>query len=216
MTMSNNVSIEKFYEAQEGVLNDLKAKKDVLEKIKKAEYPLIVKWQMMISVLLPLQFEYIKKLGFTNDQTALMDFNAQLMEYQKTDQKLKDLNDAKWNFLFEQAFGITKVDKISQDQAIALVTDISNEIMSERFLQQVDQFMTTLDPKLTLIEKRQSLLSLLMPMQLHIMSQHGFEGEQGYVQAQKALIEYLHNPQMIEVATKAQMTLFKRAGLLEQ
>lgn len=214
--MNNDLSIEKFYEIQQKVLDDLKAKQDTFEKIKKAEYPLIVKWQMMISVLLPVQFEHIKNLGFKNDQTALIEFNSQLMNYQQHDQKLKDLNDAKWNFIFEHAFNMSTVQKISQEEAVALVKDISNEIMSDYFLSQVDQFMATVDPKLSLIEKRQSLITILMPLQMHVMAKHGFVGEEGYVQAQKALIEYLHNPEMLETATKAQMALFKRAGLLEQ
>ncbi|MBS0285810.1 MAG: hypothetical protein JSR17_00420 [Proteobacteria bacterium] len=212
--MMNTLSIEKLYESQQTLLDMLKTKQDVFAKIKTVNYPLIVKWQMMLGVLLPIQFEILKKIGFTNEQTALIEYNAQLMQTQKDDQKLRELNEAKWNYIFEQAFDITSVQKISQEQALALIKDISIEMMSENFLKQVDAFMAKLDPNMPLIEKRQHLLTLLIPMQMSVMSKHGFAGEQGYVQAQKALMEYLHEPQMIEQASKAQIALFTRAGLM--
>ncbi|MGD9591614.1 MAG: hypothetical protein AB7V32_03745 [Candidatus Berkiella sp.] len=212
--MSTPPSIEEFYQSQQTVFDALKAKQDVLAKIKAAQYPLIVKWQMLLSVLLPIQFENIKKMGFTNEQSALVDYNTQLMMYQQNDQKLKDLNNAKWQYIFEQAFDIKEVQTISQEQAIALIKDISNEMMSEPFLSQVDKFMATLDPNMQIIEKRQALLSILIPMQMNVMARHGFNGEQGYIQAQKALMDYMHDPNMIEMATKAQIQLFTRAGLM--
>lgn len=212
--MNALVNIEKFYDSQQKIIDELKAKQDVLAKIKAVQYPLIVKWQMMLSVLLPIQFENIKKIGFTNEQSALVDYNAQLMHYQQLDQKLKDLNDAKWNYIFEQAFDVKTVDNITKDQAMMLIKDISTEMMSETFLTQVDEFMAKLDPKMQVLEKRQALLSLLIPMQMQVMGRHGFEGEKGYVQAQKALMDHMHEPQMIEMATKAQITLFNRAKLM--
>ena len=207
-------SIEKFYESQHAVIDKLKAKQDTFDKIKAAQYPLIIKWQMLLSVLLPIQFEEVKQLGYTNEQSALIDFNAQLMQYQQTDQKLKDLNDAKWQFIFEQAFEIKTVQSITSEQALALIKDISTEMMSEHFLTQVDQFIAKLDPKMPVLEKRQALLSILIPMQMNIMAKHGFAGEQGYVQAQKSLMDYMHEPKMIEMASKAQVALFSRAGLM--
>lgn len=212
--MSTLVSVEKFYDSQQTVLEKLKAKQDVLAKIKAAQYPLIVKWQMLLSVLLPIQFEEVKKLGFTNEQSALIDFNGQLMHYQQTDQKLKALSDAKWNYIFEQAFDIKEIQAVTQEQALALIKDITSEMMSEHFLSSVDQFMGKLDPNMQVLEKRQALLSILIPMQMNVMARHGFVGEQGYVQAQKALMDYMHEPKMIEMASKAQMALFTRAGIM--
>ncbi len=212
--MSMLIGVEKFYESQQKVLDELKAKQETLAKIKAIDYPLIVKWQMMLGVLLPIQFEQVKKLGFTNEQTALIEFNAQLMHYQHTDEKIKALNAEKWNYIFEQAFDMKTVQSMSQAQALALIKDISQEMTSEAFLGQVDQFMAKLDPNMPLMEKRQAILSLLIPVQLNVMTKHGFPGEQGYVQAQKALMEHMHEPQMIEMATKAQMTLFTRAKLM--
>lgn len=212
--MINALSIDKFYESQQTLLDMLKSKQDVFEKIKTVNYPLIVKWQMMLGVLLPIQFEIIKKLGFISEQTALIEYNSQLMQYQKDDQKLRELNEAKWNYIFEQAFDIKTVQNISKEEALDLIKDISNEMISDSFLNQVDAFMAKLDPNMPILEKRQHLLALLIPMQMNVMSKHGFTGEQGYVQAQKALMEHLHEPQMIELASKAQVTLFSRAGLM--
>ncbi len=212
--MSTLVAVDKFYDSQQNVIDKLKSKQDVFAKIKGAQYPLIVKWQMLLSVLLPIQFEEVKKLGFTNEQSALIDFNAQLMQHQQTDQKLKALNDEKWHYIFEQAFEIKEIQNVTQEQALALIQDITAEMMSEHFLSSVDQFMGKLDPKMQVLEKRQALLSILIPMQMNVMARHGFAGEQGYVQAQKALMDYMHEPKMIEMASKAQMALFTRAGLM--
>ncbi len=47
-----------------------------------------------------------------------------------------------------------------------------------------------------------------------IMKKHGFAGEQGYIQAQRALMEYYSDPLILEQSKQAQTAVFKRAGLL--
>ncbi len=49
---------------------------------------------------------------------------------------------------------------------------------------------------------------------MSVMAKHGFEGEIGYIQAQRALMDYFSDPLIKELSNKAQMTVFKRAGLL--
>lgn len=207
-------NVETIQKAQEEIFNKVKSQADTLAKIKAMPYPLIVKWQMLLSVLLPIQVETIKNYGFTNEQTALLEYSSQLMHFQEMDSHLRSVGDSKWSYIFEHAFGLPTVQKVTQAQAAALMNDISNEMVSDEFLAQVDQHMGKLDPKLPLQEKRQALLGILLPLQLAVMAKHGFTGEEGYVQAQKALMDYMHDPQMMEKATKAQLTLFTRAGVM--
>ncbi|MBS0290460.1 MAG: hypothetical protein JSS07_10570 [Proteobacteria bacterium] len=212
--MSNALSTEQLYQAQEQLISQLKSKEKQLTEIQTAKYPLIIKWQMLVAVLLPLQIEIVKKLGFNNEQTALIEFNKQLTDVQNQDKKLLDLNQQKWNYIFEKAFDLKTQQEMTLEQAKILIKDISSAMLNDSFLQQVDELARKFDPKTNLMEKRQALIGLILPLQLTIMDKHGFAGEEGYVHVQRALLDYLHDPEIIENATKAQITIFNRAGAL--
>jgi len=213
--MTQVLTIEQLRQAQEQIISGLKAKEKDLAQIQAVSYPLIIKWQMLLGVLLPIQIETAKKFGFTNEQTALIEFNKQLIDQQQNDPQLQSLNEQKWHTIFKQAFNMDSVQKITLEQARNLVAEISTEMMSEHFLKQVDQTMGQIDPKADLMQKRQTLITVLLPMQMAVMAKHGFEGEQGYVQAQRALMDYLHDPQIMEKAAKSQIALFTRAKVMD-
>jgi hypothetical protein len=205
---------EQLLASQQTIFDTLKTKDKQFAEIKNAQYPLIIKWQMMLGLVLPIQMEIIKKLGYTDEQRALLEYNKQLMDSQQTDTKLREINDQKWDFIFEQAFGMPAAKKMTIEQARSLIADISAGMVAEPFLGQVDQLMKQLPPNADIMNKRQALLSVLLPLHMSIMAKHGFEGEQGYVQAQKALMDHLHDPEIMQKSLQAQEILFRRAGVL--
>lgn len=62
--------------------------------------------------------------------------------------------------------------------------------------------------------KRQALLQVLLPLHMSVIEKHGFMGEEGYVQAQRALMDFYHVPELMEGANLAQKVIFQRAGVM--
>lgn len=61
---------------------------------------------------------------------------------------------------------------------------------------------------------QQGLLQVLLPLHMSVMERHGFMGEEGYVQAQRALMDFYHVPEIMQGANYAQKVVFERARLL--
>jgi hypothetical protein len=125
------------------------------------------------------------------------------------------LNTQKWLFIFDKAFGITEFKEISLQKAQSLIEEIAEEMTSEAFLVQIDQVINSLKPNASLIEKRQAVLTILFPLHMSIMTRHGFDGETGYIQAQRAIMDYYHDPLIAQRAAYAQSIVFKRAQLIQ-
>lgn len=205
---------ELLLQAQQNILTRLKAQVADLQAIKASELPLVNKWQILLSVILPIQLEVIKDLGLGDDQLALAHFNQACLEHSLQDEQLHDLNAQKWAFLLDKTFGIKELIEISLEQARLLAQDIVDAMLSESFLLEVDRVMATVPDDASLLLKRQKLLTVLMPLHMSVMQEHGFEGEEGYIQAQRALMDYYHDPLIMAGVSRAQTVLFKRAGLI--
>jgi hypothetical protein len=96
-------------------------------------------------------------------------------------------------------------------EAESLISEIAREMTSEFFLAQIDSVIHSLPPNASLIEKRQAVLTILFPLHMSVMARHGFEGETGYIQAQRATMDYYYDPLISLKAAHAQAIVFKRA-----
>jgi len=212
--MNPILTSEQLRAAQTEIFDTLKGRQAQLEQIRGLTIPLMEKWARFLIVILPIQLRVIKALGFGDNQAALANFNEQYMRASEEDLSLRMLNSNKWKFLLEKAFGVTEFKEMTLEEARNLIEDISQEMTSESFLEKLDVAIAQLKDPNSMNEKRQILLSLLFPMQMAIMEKHGFGGEKGYVQAQRALIEYHYDHIISGHATQAQNTVFKRLKLL--
>lgn len=200
--------------AQKKITEALKQKEPDFVKIRESLEPIAIRWQAFIGVVLPAQLDAIKDLGFAQDQSGLMEFNRQVMHESTEDRELTKINCDKWAFLLEAAFGITESPTIDLKTARALVTDIADAMTVEFFLKKIDQLKEGFSEEASMLDKRQALLQLIVPVHMLIMQRYGFEGDLGYVKAQRALVDFYHDPVIKEQSIKAQQTVFARAELL--
>lgn len=209
------LSVEQLYAIQTEIFDLLKAKESSLTAIQGTSLPLMEKWQGFLQLILPIQLEALKNQGLETNQLELSRFNEQYMRLSAEYPTLFELNKQKWLFLFEKAFGVTEFKEISLEKAQSLMADIVDEMTSETFLEQVDSVINDLEAEATLIQKRTALLSVLFPLHMLVMAKHGFEGETGYIQAQRAMMDYYFDPKISQSATSAQSIVFKRAQLID-
>lgn len=200
-------------EAQTEIFALLKQKEEQLIAIRNSEEPLIEKWQKFLGVILPIQIMVIRKHGYAGNQKGLAEYNEKLVKESETNAELKKLNEDKWIYLFKTAFGMNEVKTITLEDAQKMTREIADAMTSEEFLQKIDEVMSTLKDG-SMIEKRQRLLDVLLPAQMEVMERYGFPGEEGYIQAQRAMMDYFFDPVVIEEAQRAQDTIFKRAKLM--
>jgi len=203
------------FQAQEQIFSSLKDEESKLEAIQNSGEPLVNKWQKFLEVILPIQIEAIKNLGYGSDQAALANFNEQFIKASAQDPALRELNEQKWIFLLEKAFGLQEQKPISLEQARSLIGDIASAMASETFLQEIDRTFELLSDQASLLERRQQLLTVLFPLHMSIMGKHGFSGDHGYIQAQRALMDYYSDPFIMEQSKLAQIAVFKRAKLIK-
>jgi hypothetical protein len=206
-------TMEQLYTIQAEIFEQLKSHEADLNAIREAKGTLIEKWQQFLQVILPIQLQVLKKYGLDDNQRALSQFNEQYMHSSAQYPALFELNRQKWLFLFDKAFGVTDFKEISLEKVQSLIIDIVEEMTSESFLQQVDDQINVLGKEATLLQKRQALLSVLFPLHTSVMAKHGFEGEIGYIQAQRAIMDYYYDPVISQKSAYAQWVVFKRAQL---
>lgn len=209
------MKVENFLSAQTQINNLLRERSDELSQIKSSEEPLITRWQQLIGFVLPIQLQVIQNYGYAGDQTGLSLFNKNFMKLSESSVELKELNENKWRFLFKQAFGITEYKEMSLEKAQALIQEIAGAMTSSAFLEEVDRTFEQVDHLIPLPQRRQKLLEILLPLHMSVMSKHGFEGESGYIQVQRGLMDYYSDPLIKEAAAQAQQVVFKRAHLLD-
>lgn len=207
------LTLDQFFDIQSELMDEIKNQEAKLMMIRGLDQPIAIKWQAFIGIILPLQILTIAKHGFSADQKGLSNFNDQLMKLNQEHELLHSLNQKKWEYLLEKAFGINQVEKVSLAEARALINEISEEMMAEEFLQVVDQIALLFAGEETLTQRRQKLLEVIFPLHMRVMEKHGFEGDDGYIKAQRAIMEHYYDPQIMEMAAKAQNVVFKRAKL---
>ena len=200
--------------AQNKIMELLKAKEPDLIKIRESDQSIAIRWQAFIGVVLPTQLQAIKGLGFAEDQLGLMEFNRQVIQASAEDRELEKINCDKWDFLLEKAFGVTEAPRIDLKTARALVTDITQAMTVEFFLEKIDKLKEGFSKEASMLDKRQELLEIIVPVHKLIMERYGFLGDLGYVKAQRALVDFYHDPVIQEQSIKAQQTVFARANLL--
>lgn len=210
----HTLSDEELLNAQTRIFNLIKSNELKLIAIQENRIPLVKKWQQFLQLILPIQLEIIKTYGLEGNQLGLSIFNKQYMERSLENPTLSQLNKQKWLFLFEKTFGATEFKQLSLKETQDLVEDIASAMTSDYFLNQIDDAMNSLNEDVSMIQKREHLLTILFPLHMSVMERHGFKGELGYIQAQKAIMDYYHDPKISQDSSHAQSVIFKRAKLL--
>lgn len=215
MDQNQRLSTEQLLNIQNEIYNKIQFNEYKLLLIKEKSGSLVEKWQELLQVVLPIQMDVIKAYTLGNNQLGLSKFNEEYSRCSLKATALFELNIQKWLFVFDRTFGITEFKEISLQEAQSLIQEIAEEMTSETFLAQIDCRINSLKPDASLIEKRQAVLTILFPLHMSIMAKHGFDGETGYIQAQRAIMDYYHDPLISQMAAHAQSVVFKRAQLIQ-
>jgi len=197
-------------QAQQEVLQSLKSRETEIKKIRTFEGNLIEKWQAFLGIILPIQMEAIGKFGYEESMDGLQQFNADFLIESANDAELKRINDGKWEFLFNEAFGLKEVRSIDLETARKMINDIATEMISDRFLKKLEDLVGELPSDADIVRKRKELLTLLLPVHMSVMESFGFEGEQGYLQAQRALMDHMADPEIQRKSLEAQRVVFDK------
>ena len=215
MNQSQQLSIEELLIVQNEIYNKIQLNEHTLLLIKENKSSLIQKWQELLKVILPIQMDVIKAYNLGENQLGLSKFHEECTRCSLESTALRELNTQKWLYIFDKTFGITEFKEISLEKAQGIIVEIAEEMTSEAFLTQVDSVIHSLEPDASLIEKRQAILTILFPLHMSVMARHGFAGETGYIQAQRAIMDYHHDPLIAQRAAHAQSVVFKRAQLTQ-
>ncbi len=215
MNQNHSLSIEQLLTIQNEIYNKIQLNEDNLRLIKDKSGSLIEKWQELLQVILPIQMDVIKAYNLGDNQSGLSKFNEEYTRRSSESVALSKLNTEKWLFIFDKTFDITEFKEISLQEAQNLIEEIAEEMTSETFLTQIDRLINSVRPEASLIEKRQAVLTILFPLHMAVMERHGFNGEMGYIQAQRAIMDYYHDSQIAQRAAHAQSVVFRRAQLIQ-
>jgi hypothetical protein len=208
------LSLEQLLTIQKEIYDRIQLDESKLLLIKDHSGSLMEKWQQLLQVILPIQLDVIKTHVVGDNQFGLSTFNAEYIRCLSESIALRELNTQKWLFLFDKAFGITEFKEISLQEAQSLISEIAEEMTSEAFLTQIDCVIGSLKAEASLLEKRQAILTILFPLHMSVMASHGFVGTAGYIQAQRAIMDYYHDPLIAERASQAQSIVFGRTAIL--
>jgi hypothetical protein len=202
---SHALSTEQLLAIQNAIYANIQLHTSELHLIREKPCSLVEKWQELLQVILPIQLDALQQT-----QLNLSKFNEEYSRCALTSTVLRNVNAQKWLYIFAEAFGITEFKEISLQEAQGLITEIAKEMTSEDFLRCID---SVVQPHASLIEKRQAILTVLFPLHLSVMARYGFHGEAGYIQAQRAIMDYYYDPLIAQTAAHAQSIVFKRANL---
>lgn len=209
----SDLTMDQVFDIQAEIFDNLKGREKDLIRIRESEEPIIVRWQAFIGTVLPIQIEVVARHGFSADQAGLSSFNNKLMKFNQEHAELRKINEKKWEYLLDKAFGVTNFRKITLKDAQDLIGEIADSMVSESFLEKVDQVKKLFGEELSMVDKRKHLLEIIFPLHMQIMEKHGFIGDTGYVEAQRAIMDFYYDPMIMKKAIKAQHTVFQRAGL---
>jgi hypothetical protein len=207
-------SDEQLLTIQKETLAKLRALQDALAALRNHPGSLVEKWQQLLQIVLGAQLDVMKRHDLITDQTTLSRFNDAYAQRAQDSAELATLNKEKWLFVFDKVFGIREFKELSLSDARLLIADIVDAMTAPTFLQTVDASVAALPLSASLIERRQAVMTVLFPLHLSVMAKHGFPGEEGYIQAQRALMDHYSDPIIAQSASRAQAVVFRRARLI--
>lgn len=209
----SKLSIEQIKDVQLSIISAIKASLKDFEQIRALASPVINQWQAFIGLMLPIQQKAIQLYSFSGDQQGLTAFNHLLAKH-LDNPEVRQLNQEKWDIALSAAFGIKKDKNINLSEAQMIICEIADTLTSNDSLAKFDKLSLQFDESLSMVEKRQRALEIILPMQMNVFSKYGFEGQQGYLIAQACLVEHYHDPIISAKANEAMSLIFSKLGLI--
>lgn len=149
-------------------------------------------------------------------------------ELQRSDSRGEELQAAakeRWGLLFSRGLGMdVEKEDIPLVKAQEIVRQQCNDMQKESFLEKIDAELKSVRSKLPAgtteeeakMKMQEAILIMLMPLQMNVYGSHGYEGDEGYIRMQAALLNHHGDEQIMYNTAVATTVLFRRAGLMPQ
>lgn len=178
--------------------------------------PLADRWNGMLQLFMTTTVNNIVPLGFSADQQGIMAYNQQfstlIASGGEQTNELRGLNKKIWELMLLKAFNAKLGDPITLHQAREIQAKISARLLSPDFHDRVDKVVGEFGASATEAEKHSKLLTLIMDGQMEIISEHSYDGEEGFVRFQAQLMEHSQDS-IIQSSAAAVVSVYERAGL---
>jgi len=175
------------------------------------------KWQKMMEVRLTTELHVINAFGYESSEMGMMAYRqtmhqlmqttrpADLLALQKIDQQI-------WAEMIRRSFAI-ETEPIAVGAARQVVATVTSRMQQDAFIEDVIRALHGLGPDASEVDKNQELQHHLLGVWLDVLPGLGYEGEDGYVRFQAALVEHSQDPQVMTLIQSALMSVTSRTGL---
>lgn len=178
----------------------------------------LAKWQHTNAVLVHATLKVLPQVGFAADAAGLQAYSEAFAERMRNDEPearatLRELNEAKWKVLLRDAFGCEPAPPLGLPKARELAIAMVDALQDEALLKQVEEARGGLAARLSEAERQTMVARALVSVQSEVVQKHGFEGDQGYAQAQVCLMEHAGDAVVTASIAAATTNLYARAGI---
>eukprot|EP00049_Salpingoeca_infusionum_P008758 m.144228 g.144228 ORF g.144228 m.144228 type:complete len:271 (+) comp14117_c0_seq2:49-861(+) len=177
------------------------------------ELPFPMKWQAGMSIFMTSQAQVLALYNL-NTEEYTQQYHAMCQSHPQKNELQQGSGKVHRTFA-KEAFGVVIPDDermaVEQARTIASLTGMS--LQDEKFLKKVDAAISALGPKPSDEERQQAMMLQLLPQQMAVASENGFEGDAGYVRLQTLLLEHAADQQLMYHTLSGVLPVFRRAGL---
>eukprot|EP00298_Acanthocystis_sp_HF-20_P030421 c9567_g1_i1.p1 GENE.c9567_g1_i1~~c9567_g1_i1.p1 ORF type:complete len:311 (-),score=104.92 c9567_g1_i1:45-920(-) len=200
-----------------GYLQDGNAGKE-LDKIKSKvgdDSSISARWREMMNIVKKLQLHCIVPYGYQPDLRGLKLFNnsfSRLLESDPRKEELKVLEQRKWDVMLRRAFQLKQTKRIDLNQAREYTEKVAEALGRPEFVAEVIKLKGELTEKGLKQYLEEAVLGMMVDEQMKWMGKYGFEGEEGYIQMQHALLEHVYDPEVSHHQVSSTKIVFKALG----
>lgn len=188
-------------------LNSLRSSTDTLHK-----------WQQTNSLLIHATLRMLPQIGFQPDATGLQAYTEAFADEMRSGapevrEKLQQLNDTKWRVLLDEGYGCRPAPPFTLQEARNVAIAIVDALQEPEMIRQVEESRSGLGAHMSDLERQHMVARAVVGVQADVLAKHGFEGDQGFAQAQVALMQYAGDAVVTASVAAATTQFYARAGI---
>eukprot|EP00729_Bicosta_minor_P001889 gene1889-22491_t len=157
------------------------------------DQPIISRWQSVVTVWMGAVLHSAVAYGYPNSMEGVEKFTQAYDELQRSDSRGEELQAAakeRWGLLFSRGLGMA-VEK--EDIPLTKAQEIvETELQAVRA--KLPAGTTEEEAKMRMQE---AVLQMLMPLQMEVYGSHGYDGDEGYIRMQAALLNHHGDEQIM-------------------
>lgn len=188
-----------------------------LEEIGRGSSNVQTKWQSMMEVRLQTELHVVNAFGFESSQMGMMAYRqtmAHLMQRSSPEDlaEIQALDGKIWTSIMKRTFGVSP-EPIELDQARQIVYMVTSSLQQAEFLSKLGKEVEALGAEPSDLAKNEVLQTSLLGAWQDCLSKFGYDGDDGYVKFQAALVEHSSDHEIAMLIQSALMAVTRGAGL---